>query len=124
MTTFELRDRAADKAILALPDAGVDCGNTPASCRMRIAFVRLGCTVDVVIFEDSLDILFQCDCSLVATAITHDEHRRLRPARAGMFLVDDPRGLEREVRSDAHTSELQSLMRISYAVFCLRKKRT
>src|SRR3546814_4392026 len=64
---------------------------------MRIAFVRLGCTVDVVIFEDSLDILFQCDCSLVATAITHDEHRRPRPARAGMFLVDDPRGLEREV---------------------------
>src|SRR3546814_13836015 len=62
---------------------------------MRIAFVRLGCTVDVVIFEDSLDILFQCDCSLVATAITHDEPRRPRPARAGMFLVDDPRGLER-----------------------------
>src|SRR3546814_21112153 len=58
ITTFELRDRAADKAILALPDAGVDCGNTPVSCRMRIAFVRLGCTVDVVIFEDSLDILW------------------------------------------------------------------
>src|SRR3546814_3207904 len=27
-----------------------------------------------------------------------------------------------EVRSEAHTSELQSLMRISYAVFCLKKK--
>src|SRR3546814_7783564 len=26
-------------------------------------------------------------------------------------------------RSDEHTSELQSLMRISYAVFCLKKKR-
>src|SRR3546814_15606155 len=52
ITTFELRDRAADKAILALPDAGVDCGNTPVSCRMRMAFVRLGCTVDVVIFEE------------------------------------------------------------------------
>src|SRR3546814_9646060 len=26
------------------------------------------------------------------------------------------------VRSEAHTSELQSLMRISYAVFCLKKK--
>src|SRR3546814_4345869 len=26
------------------------------------------------------------------------------------------------VRSDEHTSELQSLMRISYAVFCLKKK--
>src|SRR3546814_7628802 len=28
------------------------------------------------------------------------------------------------VRSEEHTSELQSLMRISYAVFCLKKKNT
>src|SRR3546814_7315185 len=28
------------------------------------------------------------------------------------------------LRSDEHTSELQSLMRISYAVFCLKKKTT
>src|SRR3546814_9640829 len=27
-------------------------------------------------------------------------------------------------RSDEHTSELQSLLRISYAVFCLKKKKT
>src|SRR3546814_6711385 len=30
----------------------------------------------------------------------------------------------RRVRSEEHTSELQSLMRISYAVFCLNKKKT
>src|SRR3546814_2621163 len=30
----------------------------------------------------------------------------------------------RRVRSEEHTSELQSLMRISYAVFCLKKKIT
>src|SRR3546814_1054927 len=30
----------------------------------------------------------------------------------------------RQVRSEEHTSELQSLMRISYAVFCLKKKNT
>src|SRR3546814_3493449 len=29
-----------------------------------------------------------------------------------------------DIRSEEHTSELQSLMRISYAVFCLKKKRT
>src|SRR3546814_9199470 len=29
---------------------------------------------------------------------------------------------ERQFRSEEHTSELQSLMRISYAVFCLKKK--
>src|SRR3546814_3926529 len=42
----------------------------------------------------------------------------------GRFTVSD-RGtdgaVERE-RSEEHTSELQSLMRISYAVFCLKKK--
>src|SRR3546814_8113837 len=31
-------------------------------------------------------------------------------------------GLEQSRRSEEHTSELQSLMRISYAVFCLKKK--
>src|SRR3546814_7997871 len=30
----------------------------------------------------------------------------------------------RSARSEEHTSELQSLMRISYAVFCLKKKTT
>src|SRR3546814_8709593 len=32
--------------------------------------------------------------------------------------------LEAAGRSEEHTSELQSLMRISYAVFCLKKKKT
>src|SRR3546814_1251355 len=31
--------------------------------------------------------------------------------------------LQRDDRSEEHTSELQSLMRISYAVFCLKKKK-
>src|SRR3546814_1848831 len=35
---------------------------------------------------------------------------------------DDGRG-RFPARSEEHTSELQSLMRISYAVFCLKKKR-
>src|SRR3546814_10626723 len=34
---------------------------------------------------------------------------------------DRPRGADAEKRSEEHTSELQSLMRISYAVFCLKK---
>src|SRR3546814_5903657 len=33
------------------------------------------------------------------------------------------RALTRKPRSEEHTSELQSLMRISYAVFCLKKKK-
>src|SRR3546814_7182492 len=33
------------------------------------------------------------------------------------------RNSHKSVRSEEHTSELQSLMRISYAVFCLKKKK-
>src|SRR3546814_16765249 len=40
----------------------------------------------------------------------------------GQRLVEN--FLERPDRSEEHTSELQSLMRISYAVFCLKKKRS
>src|SRR3546814_5731466 len=44
-----------------------------------------------------------------------------------MQAAFDPRYGEawtRSQRSEEHTSELQSLMRISYAVFCLKKKKT
>src|SRR3546814_3965787 len=35
----------------------------------------------------------------------------------------DGQAIRRFLRSEEHTSELQSLMRISYAVFCLKKKK-
>src|SRR3546814_1755880 len=54
------------------------------------------------------------------TAPAYNRQRDLHPA---------PRGLQERgyapacgYRSEEHTSELQSLMRISYAVFCLKKK--
>src|SRR3546814_7028893 len=40
------------------------------------------------------------------------------------FLVDAEGIVRWKHRSEEHTSELQSLMRISYAVFCLKKKKT
>src|SRR3546814_2921753 len=38
-------------------------------------------------------------------------------------LLDEARKSSNDERSEEHTSELQSLMRISYAVFCLKKKK-
>src|SRR3546814_6357817 len=56
-----------------------------------------------------------------------------RPARRGteytrggherQFLRAFQQGGAMTSRSEEHTSELQSLMRISYAVFCLKKKK-
>src|SRR3546814_1119743 len=43
-------------------------------------------------------------------------------ANAGDDIVERPLFARRVKRSEEHTSELQSLMRISYAVFCLKKK--
>src|SRR3546814_10100037 len=40
----------------------------------------------------------------------------------GMYLMNHRSG-RNGTRSEEHTSELQSLMRISYAVFCLKKKK-
>src|SRR3546814_1681879 len=42
---------------------------------------------------------------------------------AGFFLILEHRAHLLGWRSEEHTSELQSLMRISYAVFCLKKKK-
>src|SRR3546814_6377603 len=45
-------------------------------------------------------------------------HDRLEDAQPGKGIA----GVHDRDRSEEHTSELQSLMRISYAVFCLKKK--
>src|SRR3546814_8169076 len=37
-------------------------------------------------------------------------------------IVNERGSIKKTARSEEHTSELQSLMRISYAVFCLKKK--
>src|SRR3546814_9756192 len=52
----------------------------------------------------------------------HDRHKQLE--RAAVFQFGRGVGVGGlEPRSEEHTSELQSLMRISYAVFCLKKKK-
>src|SRR3546814_3117238 len=45
---------------------------------------------------------------------------RVRALRRPFEVIRDE---DRKLRSEEHTSELQSLMRISYAVFCLKKKK-
>src|SRR3546814_5471170 len=51
-----------------------------------------------------------------------DENARLAEA-VNTLSLRDGRLYGSNTRSEEHTSELQSLMRISYAVFCLKKKK-
>src|SRR3546814_11830277 len=46
-----------------------------------------------------------------------------KPVYAKAHHHDEDKRGEHDDRSEEHTSELQSLMRISYAVFCLKKKK-
>src|SRR3546814_4172295 len=52
-----------------------------------------------------------------------DQHRKHRPGQLQHDVVGGPGRVGIALRSEEHTSELQSLMRISYAVFCLKKKK-
>src|SRR3546814_10119735 len=74
--------------------------------------------------------------SIVTSGLDHRHHPALGQAVAHLDLefLDHARErrrhfhrrlvrLQRHQRSEEHTSELQSLMRISYAVFCLKKKK-
>src|SRR3546814_2409442 len=63
--------------------------------------------------------------SAQARLLSAPERSCLRAARGGPDRADavHHRMDTRRRRSEEHTSELQSLMRISYAVFCLKKKK-
>src|SRR3546814_1564120 len=62
---------------------------------------------------------FHARVGAIAFVVREDDRIALllRHADRHEFVVEQP------LRSEEHTSELQSLMRISYAVFCLKKKK-
>src|SRR3546814_4887339 len=75
----------------------------------------------------------QADLAVHRLEVVHEAEQHVgRAGRLGQSLPEDPlrqpdlhvaRADEAPGRSEEHTSELQSLMRISYAVFCLQKKK-
>src|SRR3546814_6384415 len=67
------------------------------------------------VFDDELD-------RLAPVQSAARDHRVLDVIFEGVARVEH-RGNPALRRSEEHTSELQSLMRISYAVFCLKKKK-
>src|SRR3546814_3205966 len=59
-------------------------------------------------------------CSRVTSAVSPSSRKITR--RVAWRIAETSEAMK--FRSEEHTSELQSLMRISYAVFCLKKKIT
>src|SRR3546814_8930133 len=58
----------------------------------------------------------------ICPAAAISERPQVAPGSASLPCSGMPAMLWRRARSEEHTSELQSLMRLSYAVFCLNKK--
>src|SRR3546814_8055953 len=105
-------NRDADRARLIGDRAGDRLANPPG---------RIGAELVAAAIFELVDRLHQADVAFL------DQVEELQPA-VGVFLGD--RDDEAQIRldhfllrSEEHTSELQSLMRISYAVFCLKKKK-
>src|SRR3546814_16739169 len=75
---------------------------------LRVLADRLGAGVGVIADVHRVDLLARVDLRALLALGLEDRQRTL---------------VEGAERSEEHTSELQSLMRISYAVFCLKKKK-
>src|SRR3546814_4644899 len=82
------------------------------------------------ILPDSVEKVLYLDCDIVVrndiAALWNLSlgDKVLGAARNLFFVRHDDLDLPAGARSEEHTSELQSLMRTSYAVFCLKKKTT
>src|SRR3546814_3578596 len=104
-----------------------DWSSDVCSSDLEDAGLGLGRTV-LARAEIEMEVVSQPDAVEVGVAVGHRRHRHPRGNAGqcvdGVGIVLDlvARFVERVVRSEEHTSELQSLMRISYAVFCLKKK--
>src|SRR3546814_5055705 len=108
------RNAGADTRVRQVPsDAASDIGISRREVDKPFALakrVRIGNIIAVT-------ITWWVNDAIAATA-------GIVTATARASLLPDARPIHWPMRSEEHTSELQSLMRISYAVFCLKKKKS
>src|SRR3546814_8142791 len=95
-----------------------------AAPRFLAELARLDCGGTGIVHRDSVDVAGRWRYPIGTGPFRWGEWRHKQ-------FIDLPRfdgyrslpGAPNGIRSEEHTSELQSLMRISYAVFCLKKKK-
>src|SRR3546814_5737694 len=95
-------------------DVRVDVAEEAVFRRLQVVPGGFGHLLDELDFHDRLD-------ALEAVLPRHHQAQR-RAVLLRQRLAVQAGGQQGQRRSEEHTSELQSLMRISYAVFCLKNK--
>src|SRR3546814_5604300 len=106
-----------DGAAVVGPDRGADAAIEVGGERSRVGAVPVHHVENAVLIAELL--IVEPDIGDPAS-IGRDDRAGIRPVTIGQRRHN----AAIDVRSEEHTSELQSLMRISYAVFCLKKKKT
>src|SRR3546814_3632602 len=101
-TLFRSNDTSRHSRLAAIPGQVPNPGALPAGCLFAPRCVHAQAGL--------------CDIAPAPRIETLADGQRVRCLRAQEISAG--------ARSEEHTSELQSLMRISYAVFCLKKKNT
>src|SRR3546814_982670 len=101
----------------------------PRACNMRLDIAN----VEIRIAEQGLVEPFERpatqrrgaaigQAAIIVISVGQDQPRLLAQICGQRRAEADKAAVVEVARSEEHTSELQSLMRISYAVFCLKKK--
>src|SRR3546814_7902531 len=115
MTKLSIKDFETDQEVRWCPG----CGDYAILKAVQRTMPELGVRPENVVFVSGIG------CSsrfpyYMETYGFHTIHGRAPAVATGVKLANPE--LDVWIRSEEHTSELQSLMRISYAVFCLKKK--
>src|SRR3546814_4105761 len=110
---------------LLIAVAGVDAEGDERGANVRAALERRG-AVGAIVAEDValvVDVVLLAEANELARQVIIEGPDLVGHGDGGAeFGAVLPRRGGAVVRSDEHTSELQSLMRTSYAVFCLTKQ--
>src|SRR3546814_4540842 len=102
----------------AHPAVGEDLRDRVLGRRALFSLIGIAQRTDIIHRMVVADVLQRIGYGCDHIGFTDYRHERLQTCATSL-----PGALAGEdARSEEHTSELQSLMRISYAVFCLKKK--
>src|SRR3546814_7538025 len=108
----DLQDRSLFPCIEGSGGQG-DRDGTRAGCRQRAAAMAYRLLIEIRATDARGEVVLHIEASLQLDAQAEPQHGSKAAGRCPALVGP---------RSEEHTSELQSLMRISYAVFCLKKK--